>query len=316
MSTPRSHVKLSITLALVALAGLSVGLGAPRCEVPEAAAIRDSTEMPETWVHPLRSLPCTEPETGSRFAPLGLAFDIKGDLYVVDADHSELLVAHDSSLALSFFAGCPSTDAGCRFVDVASYGGSFYLSDRAAGLVIELDSKGAPIGSREVGSGIGGLDVGPSGLLYGAMTLQGSIVIADIYSDKSPITSSVAGTTSGSYPVDCLVQNRGRILVTDAFAKQVIVLGPLGSLAGYLQGFDFKSPFGLCTCLDRYVLVSDSELGCVAVFNLAGRFLGTFGRARLQTPTFLAARDDGTVCVADVGKLTIEEFRLDDLSHQ
>jgi hypothetical protein len=64
------------------------------------------------------------------------------------------------------------------------------------------------------------------------------------------------------------------------------------------------------------VLVSDSELGCIAVFDSAGKFLGTFGRTRLATPTFLAARDDGTLCVADAGRLSIEVFRLEDLSHE
>jgi hypothetical protein len=121
----------------------------------------------------------------------------------------------------------------------------------------------------------------------------------------------VAGGRDGSYPVDCLVQNSRRVLVTDAFAGKVLVLGPLGNLEGYLRGFDFKKPFGLALCRDRFVLASDSELGCVAVFDADGKFLGTFGQGKLKTPAFIAARDDGTVCVADPGRMTIEVFRFD-----
>ena len=317
MSTPDSRMRFLISLVAAAVAMLPLGAGAAaRGAIPEAAAARDTTGLPETWIHHLKSLPCIQPETGLRFSPLGLAFDIQGDLFVIDADGSRVLVAADSSAGFTFFAGCPREAAGCKLVDVVAYGGWLYVSDRSGGLVIALDSNGAPVLDREVGAGIGGIDVGPSGLVYGAMTLAGSVVIADIYGEKSPITSSVAGGRDGSYPVDCLVQNAGRVLVTDAFAKQVLILGPLGNPLGHLLGFDFESPFGLCAYLDRYVLVCDSEKGCVAVFDAAGKFLGTFGRSRLRTPTFVAARDDGTVCVADVGTLSIEVFRLDDLSHE
>jgi hypothetical protein len=317
MSTPDSRVRFLILLVSAAVAMLPLGsAAATRGAIPEASAARDTTDLPENWIHHLKSLPCIEPETGLRFSPLGLAFDIRSDLYVIDADDSRVLVAGDSSTGFTFFAGCPREASGCKLVDIAAYGGWFYVSDRSGGLVIALDSNGARATSREVGAGIGGIDVGPSGLVYGAMTLAGSVVIADVYGEKSLIVSSVAGGRDGSYPVDCLVRSSGRVLVTDAFAGQVLVLGPLGNPQGHLEGFDFKSPFGLCACLDQYVLVSDSELGCVAVFDTGGKFLGTFGRSRLRTPTFLAARDDGTVCVADVGTLTIEVFRLDDLSHE
>jgi hypothetical protein len=318
MSTPdsRTWLLVSFVVAVLAVAAVLLGPGgAARGAIPEARAPRDTTALPENWIHHLKSLPCIQPETGLRFSPLGLAFDIKGDLYVIDADDSRVLVAADSSAGFGFFAGCPRTAAGCELVDIAAYGGWFYVSDRSGGRVIALDSKGTQVVDREVGAGLGGIDVGPSGLVYGAMTISGSVVIADIYGEKSPITSSVAGGRDGSYPVDCLVQDYGRVLVADAFARQVLVLGPLGNPQGRLEGFDFKSPFGLCACLDRYVLVSDSELGLIAVFDSGGKFLGTFGRSRLRTPTFIAARDDGTVCVSDVGNLSIEVFRLDDLSH-
>jgi len=316
MSTPDSRTWLVVSIVGAVVAVL-MGPGDAACgAVPEACATRDTTDLPENWIHHVKSLPCIQPETGLRFSPLGLAFDIKGDLYVIDADDSRVLVAADSSTGFGFFAGCPRAAAGCKLVDIAAYGGWLYVSDRSGGLVIALDSEGAPVVDREVGAGIGGIDVGPSGLVYGAMTISGSVVVADIYGEKSPITSSVAEGREGSYPVDCLVWDAGRVLVADAFAGQVFVLGPLGNPQGRLEGFDFKSPFGLSACLDRYVLVSDSELGLIAVFDSGGKFVGTFGRSRLRTPTFLAARDDGTVCVSDVGALSIEVFRLDDLSQK
>jgi len=310
MRAPDSRIAFLIGLALAGAAALICGpasAGADETVAPPEGA----PAPPAAYAHHLRSLPCIQPETGSRFSPLGLAFNLGGGLVVVDADASRLLAAPDSSFALAYFAGCPASAQGCKLVDVAADGDWLVVSDRAGGLVIVLDDQGSEVTSVELGSGIGGIGLGPSGTVYGAMMLSGQVVMADTYGGKSPMACPLAGGRDGSYPVDCLVQNSKRVLVTDAFAAEVLVLGPLGRPEGRLEGFDFEKPFGLALCLDRFVLVSDSELGCVAVFDARGKFLGTFGEGHLKTPAFLAARDDGTVCVADPGKLTIEVFQFD-----
>jgi DNA-binding beta-propeller fold protein YncE len=284
-------------------------------------AVQGELNLPGTWVHHVASLPCVDGGTGLGFSPLGVAYDMGGDLYVVDSENSRILVHADSSGPMGFFATCPLTSAGCQFVDIEADAGWFHVSERSGGSIITYDSRGAAVASADVGAGIGGIGLGGSGLVYGAMTLSGSIAIVDVYGDRSPVVCPISGDGDGSYPVDCLVEKsradrQGRVLVTDAFSKKVLILSLLGHPEGSLHGFDFKGPFGLATYLDRFVLVTDSELACVALFDYEGKFLGAFGQGWLKTPTFAAARDDGTISVADPGRMTIEVFRIDDLPNE
>ncbi len=299
MRTPVSSIGLPVLLLLLVL---------PAVPLPAAP---QSASIPQSWIHHISSIPCVDPETGLSFSPLGLAFDVEGDLYVVDADNSKILVAADLAPELAVFAGCPQGLQACQFVDIEADAGWFYVSERSGGLVVALDSKGAPVFETQVGADIGGIGLGAAGLVYGAMTLSGSIVVADVYGVKTPILCPISGGADGSYPVDCLVEKSGKVLVTDAFSKKVLILSLLGHPEGNLAGFEFKSPFGLAAFLDTLVLVSDSEFGCIAVYDSQGKFRGTFGQDHLRTPAFIDVRDDGTVCVADPGKMTIEVFHIE-----
>ena len=266
--------------------------------------------LPQSGLSYLTSVKCLDPDTGTTFAPLGLAFDVGGHLYLIDSDNSRVLSISDFAAGPAFFAACPEARDRCQWVDVIADAGLFYVSDRAAGKITVLDSEGSLVYGRDVGPGMGGLGLGRAGQVYAAMTVSGAIVVADVLGETSPVTCPISDGGEGSYPLDCLVSQSGKVLVTDALSKKVLVLSLLGKRLGNLEGFNFKSPFGISNYLDRMVLVSDSELGVVAVFDSAGKFLDTFGKGRLKTPTFLAVRDDGTICVSDVGKMTIEVFRI------
>jgi hypothetical protein len=257
------------------------------------------------------SIPCIDPDTGLRFSPLGLASGLTGALHVVDGDNSRIFTVSDSASVLVFFADCPEALAGCEMVDLAADGGWFYFSDRANGLVAALDSRGGLLSTAEAGPGIGGIGLGSAGQIYAAMTIEGSVLITDLYGGRSPIVCELPGGPEGSYPVDCLVGKSERVLVTDAFSRAVIILGAFGKYLGKLEGFDFGSPYGICAYGDDAVLVSDMELGLVVIFDGAGRLLGTFGHDELVAPGFIEAGDDGTVWVADPGKMTIEVYKLE-----
>ena len=257
------------------------------------------------------SIDCIDPDSGNRFAPLGVAFDLVGDLYVVDGDNSSILRIPDGTSQPVFFAKCPGDEGGCQYVDILSDAGLFYVSDRGNGSVTVIDSGGRAIARRPVSASVGGIGLGTAGQIFAAMTVDGSIVIVDLYGDKSPVTCPVFDSTDGSYPVDCIVTESDRVLVSDALSKKVLVLSVLGKKLGSLEGFEFKSPFGLARWDDRLLLAADSELGLVAVFDSDGRFVGTFGEGVLSSPGFLEVRDDGTIAIADAGTMTIEVFRFD-----
>lgn len=281
------------------------------CRPCRGAETGEPRRLPGPGVTHLTSIKCLDPDTGTRFAPLGVAFDLSGRLCIIDSDDSRLFTVTDFAAGPVFLADCPEDSGPCQLVDVIADAGLFYVSDRAGGRIAVLDSKGSLVSQCEVGPGIGGLGLGRAGQVYAAMTVSGAVVVADVLGEKSLVTCPLSDSGGDSYPLDCAVLGSGRLLVTDASSGKVLVLSPLGKRLGNLEGFTFKSPFGISQYLDRTVLVSDSDLGVVAVFDSAGKFVDSFGKGRLKTPTFLAVRDDGTLCVADVGKMTIEVFRID-----
>ena len=125
------------------------------------------------------------------------------------------------------------------------------------------------------------------------------------------LESRILGEHGDAYPVDCCALPNGMVAVTDAFAKKVLFLTAVGEVKGAARGFEFERPFGIA-CLDAgLTFVSDSDKGVIAVFDANGDFLFAFGEGILDIPTFIACRADGTICVSDVGKMTIEVFRID-----
>ena len=298
-------MRLAAAILLVCLAGRPAVAGAPAPGEPVA------TGPVSLDARHIASLACIDPNTGLRFPPLGLTLDLAGDLYVVDGDNSRILAFGDAEGPPVFFAECPETLDYCRFTDIVADAGWFYVSDPAHGLVLVLDSQGRPVGTREVGVTVGGMGLGEAGQVYAAMTVAAAIVIVDVYAGQSTITCPMPGGPEGSCPVDCLVERADRVLVTDAFSGEVVALGIFGNHLETIKGFDFESPFGICSVRGRVTLVSDSRLGVVAGFDARGKFLGTFGDGILSAPGFIEARDDGTVWVADPGRMTIEVFRLE-----
>lgn len=114
-------------------------------------------------------------------------------------------------------------------------------------------------------------------------------------------------------PVHGVVDERGRIYVTDASRQAVFVFD---ELAGRLDVWDraqgvrnFVSPVGVALGSGGEVLVSDAQLGFVVRLAHDGSPLGTVGEGHLQRPTGLA-RDPktGRLFVADTHGHDIKVF--------
>jgi hypothetical protein len=261
--------------------------------------------------HHVKSIACREAGTDISFSPLGIAFGLMGELYVIDSDNSLVFALPDSLEGMTLFSDCPSDLEDCRFMDMGiGLAGDLFVSERTSGTLLVYDRLGGLVAELDAGDGLTGIGVGFGGRVYAAMGLAGTVRIVDVTGDGEAV-ECVVSDDSGAYPVDCLVTKTGRLLVTEPNSGQVLVFGPLGQPKGALQGFAFERPFGLARCRDRLILVSDSDLGVVAVFSPDGRLQGTLGDGILKFPTFLDCRDDGTVCVADAEAMTIEVFKLD-----
>jgi DNA-binding beta-propeller fold protein YncE len=114
-------------------------------------------------------------------------------------------------------------------------------------------------------------------------------------------------------PVTGMVDDKGRIFVTDMSRQAVLVFDPV---AGELKVWEkahglsgFAAPAGIAAGRDGEVLVADAELAMVVRLDAAGEPKGNFGKGLLRRPTGLA-RDArrGRVYVADTYGHDIKVF--------
>lgn len=265
---------------------------------------------PAVTAHHVRSIPCKETRTDLAFSPLGISFGTAGELYIVDSDNSIVFVMSDSLDSMTQYMTCPDVYEDCRFMDIdVGSAGELFVTERTSGTVLIYDRWGNFVGERTIGEGLMGMDIGASGAIYAAMGLAGTVQIVDL-GEGDEAVECIVSDDPGAYPVDCLITKAGRLLVTDPASGQVLLLGPLGRPEGRLRGFQFSQPFGLAARGDSLILVSDSDLGVVALFAGDGEFRGVVGEGVLGIPTFIDCRDDGTLCVADVEGMTVEVFTL------
>jgi hypothetical protein len=278
--------------------------------VPQARCEASVGSLPHA--EHIGSLPAKDGTTGIEFSPLGIAFDIMDDLYVVDSDHSRIYEARDGAAPFTVFSECPDEFPECDFIDLAANPtGGVYVSERSSGSVLALDRWGELEAYVETGGDVAGIAAGRPGDVFTATGIDGSVRMVDFEARTEGLESRIAHGDEDAYPVDCCVLADGSIAVTDAFSKEVFLLSPLGELRGTARGFTFESPFGIARLGDGLILVADSGKGVVAVFDAHGDFEFAFGDGVLETPTFLDCTSDGTVCVSDAGKMTVEVFRIE-----
>jgi DNA-binding beta-propeller fold protein YncE len=122
------------------------------------------------------------------------------------------------------------------------------------------------------------------------------------------ITASATGASPGAGrasssllgPQYLAADSRGRIWVTDWGNSRIVAFDLQGSFILAVDGL--AGPSGIAV-RDGMVYVSEKGAGRIAVFDLSGNPLGTIGEGALESPEGLSFAADGTLLVADDGRL-------------
>jgi len=117
-------------------------------------------------------------------------------------------------------------------------------------------------------------------------------------------------------PQSGVVDNQGRILVTDVSRHAVFVFDPVGGSLKLWEratgDYNFVTPVGITLGKENTILVADAELGAVFQLDDKGNPVRSFGENDLKRPTGIA-RDpvSGQIFVADTKGHDIKIFNDD-----
>lgn len=300
----RSAFKKSPPLsALLALSLILPALPArDACTAPAAPALR---------AEHILSVPCRGGDYFN-FTPLGLAFDARGDLYIVDADNSRIMVIRDSLEDMRPFSEHYRDSVGVHLVDVEVRDGlTVYVSEEASGSLIGFDRTGQPRAVVSAGEGIAGFGIGAAGRTCAANPAYEAIRIVYIDGDRDPVDVTLPPEEGQALYIDCLVLDQGLFVATAAGRERLLHFNAIGMYLGPFGAHKFEEPYGLASFGGDCVLVSDVGGKEIVVLDMRGRRIGSFGGSILEEPTFLAVRRDGTVCVSDTERRTVEVFRIE-----
>jgi DNA-binding beta-propeller fold protein YncE len=259
----------------------------------------------------MTSIPC---EGGEYFAftPLGLAFDAAGRLYVIDADNSRIMVLDDSLDEMRPFSDFFRDSVGLSFVDVETRDGlTVYVSEESRGELIGFDRIGRPRASIEAGQGTAGFDIGAAGKVCAANPLYELVRVIYLDGDRDSFDCTLGPEAGQALFVDCLVLPRGGFVATAADQTHLLHFNAVGKYMGALSAYEFTEPYGVASFNDEYILVTDAGAQEVVILDMRGKRIGSFGAGILKGPAFVAVRRDGTVCVSDTDRRTIEVFGLE-----
>ncbi len=256
----------------------------------------------------ISSIPCKNPDTGELFVPLGI--DILADrrLIVVDGDNSLLWLVNPSDSTFKLLFDCSSLRRDCRLVDVAVDFPSVICSENKKGTIIFLDLHGEVKTRLDIGKEIGGIATSRARGVFACVGIEQKVL--EISQGFSPLEIPLGD--NASYPIDCCSLSDGRVLVTDAGSGRIISINPINKEQRFDAKYDFKAPWGIGAYQDRYLVVSDPEIGVIAIMDLEGNVLGVFGLDLPAYPTFLACASDGLIYVSDQGNMSIEVLRIDE----
>jgi DNA-binding beta-propeller fold protein YncE len=293
---PPVSVLLAVSILL-----LSISAG----HVPAAAG------TPELRAEHILSVPCRGGDYFD-FTPLGLAFDASGKLYIVDADNSRIMMLRDSFRDLRPFSEYFRDSVGVHLVDVEVRDGlTVYVSEENSGTLVGFDRMGAPRAFVSAEQGIAGFGIGAAGKTCAANPTYEAIHIVYIDGDRETVNVTLPPEEGQVLFVDCLLLDKGQFVATAANQKRLLHFNAVGNHLGHFSRHEFEAPYGLASFAGEFILVSDVGAREIVVLDSRGARLGSFGKTILEEPTFLAVRRDGTVCVSDTRRRTVEVFRIE-----
>lgn len=249
-------------------------------------------------------------------APIGVAVDVSGSIYVTDADSDRVLQFSPSGAFLSEFGGFGSGDG--RFRDpagIAVFDGAIYVVDSGNDRVEQFDTAGNFISEWGIFGNLSGEFDDPYGIAVDAtgiyvsdrgndrvqkFAFDGSFLF-EIENFNGP--SGIASNGSLVFVADTL-NHRIQVFTTDgAFVNQ---WGTFGSAPG-----QFQFPTGVTVDFSNRVYVTDRDNNRIQVFTSTGAFLDMFGTTgsgpvEFQQPQGIAITPANDLVVADTGNGRIQ----------
>lgn len=249
------------------------------CGASHRVAVADA-DGGAVWVFDLprrTSFVLTNTTQGALSAPVGVAFDGAGGLYVVDARRAAILHGRDDKRG-RLEALAPEGQLTRPTALVSRPDGSFLVVDAGSHTVARLEGDGtvSPIAAHrgEPGAGLNfpvDVAVGRGGDLYVADALNGTISRVDTAGALSVFAGGRAGTLVR--PKGVAFDAEGSLHVVDGAMQHVEVYDEQGRLLGRYgepgegQG-QLGLPAGICLDADGHVFIADSLNGRVQVYAL------------------------------------------------
>ncbi|CAG0960940.1 hypothetical protein PHYC_00722 [Phycisphaerales bacterium] len=255
--------------------------------------------------------------------PLGVCTD-GGDLvFIADPNAQTLHVFDLASRRYRQWTPPPKSPRFVQPIAVAFDAGRVLVSDSAAGVIFEFDTKGVFRGL--LGEGVlqrpCGLAVEPgSGNIFVADAAAHQIVVLSPDGTESARIGS-RGQDAGrfNFPTYVAFDSRARLYVSDSLNFRVQVFGPhvefireigrKGDMPGY-----FAQPKGIALDPEDHLYVVDANFEAVQVFDPDGNLLMTFGHegrgpGEFWLPVGISADPKGRLWIADSYNRRVQVFQ-------
>jgi hypothetical protein len=249
-------------------------------------------------------------------APIGVAVDVSGSIYVTDADSDRVLQFSPSGAFVSEFGSFGSGDG--RFRDpagIAAFDGVIYVVDSGNDRVQQFDMAGNFITELGIFGNLPGQFDDP----YGIAVDPTGIYVSDRGNDRVQKFSFDGGflfEIRNFNEPSGVASNGSLVFVADTLNHRIQVFTTDGTLVNQWGTFgsapgQFEFPTGVTVDFSNRVYVTDRDNNRIQVFTSTGAFLDVFGTegsgpAEFQQPQGIAITPANDLVVADTGNGRIQ----------